>query len=415
MGVMGDFSGDPTAPLQPMADRKFVQIDRDNFNDVMARMNPGLKLRVDNKLSEEGGQMAVDLKFNAIEDFEPARVAQQVPALRALMETRAKLRDLMSKVDRSEELEGLLEKVLQNENELKTLSGQLGIEQEGGLIMSGAQTATQAAGTEVAEGVSILDQVVAATKQTAPDHAQDLMKNLVEQAMSGTVTFDKNLTRTFDRAIAAIDHKLSEQLNAIMHDPKFLKLEGTWRGLHYLVMNSETSTTLKIRVLERVEARPVARPAARGGIRPEPAVQEDLRERVRHAGRRALCRADRRLRMDAASGRHRDAAADLQRRGGGVRAVHLGRRPRHVRLRQLYRTGQAARPGEDLRDQRLHEVAQLPRQRGCPLRHAGDAAHAGPAAVRRSDQADRRVRLRGSPVRRGRRRQGRWTTTNTAG
>ena len=132
MGVMGDFSGDPTAPLQSMTDRKFVQIDRDNFNDVMSRMNPGLKLKVDNKLSEEGGQMAVDLKFNAIEDFEPARVAQQVPALRALMETRAKLRDLMSKVDRSEELEGLLEKVLQNENELKTLSGQLGIDSKEG-------------------------------------------------------------------------------------------------------------------------------------------------------------------------------------------------------------------------------------------------------------------------------------------
>jgi len=132
MGVMGDFSGDPTAPLQPMSERKFVQIDRDNFNDVMARMNPGLKLKVDNTLSEEGGQMAVDLKFNSIEDFEPARVAEQVPALRTLMETRAKLRDLMSKVDRSEELEGLLEKVLQNENELKTLGGQLGIESKEG-------------------------------------------------------------------------------------------------------------------------------------------------------------------------------------------------------------------------------------------------------------------------------------------
>jgi type VI secretion system protein ImpB len=72
--------------------------------------------------------MAVGLKFNSIEDFEPARVAGQVPALRTLMETRAKLRDLMSKVDRSEELEGLLEKVLQNETELKSLSGQLGIE-----------------------------------------------------------------------------------------------------------------------------------------------------------------------------------------------------------------------------------------------------------------------------------------------
>ena len=96
-------------------------------------MTPGLKLKVDNKLSEDGGQMAVDLKFKSIEDFEPARVAQQVPALRTLLETRAKLRDLMSKVDRSEELEGLLEQVLKNENELKSLSSQFGLGQAGGL------------------------------------------------------------------------------------------------------------------------------------------------------------------------------------------------------------------------------------------------------------------------------------------
>ena len=132
VGVMGDFSGDPTAALRPLGDRKFTSIDRDNFSDVMASMNPGLKLKVDNTLSEAGGQMAVDLAFKSIEDFEPGRVAQQVPALRALMETRAKLRDLMSKVDRSEELEGLLEKVLQNETELKTLSGQLGLDKKEG-------------------------------------------------------------------------------------------------------------------------------------------------------------------------------------------------------------------------------------------------------------------------------------------
>ena len=85
--------------------------------------------------------------------------------------------------------------------------------------MSGAQTDSQAAGGGATEGFSILDQVVAATKQTAPDQTQDLMKTLVEQAMSGTMTFDKNITRTFDRAIAAIDQKLSSQLNTIMHDP----------------------------------------------------------------------------------------------------------------------------------------------------------------------------------------------------
>jgi len=132
VGVMGDFSGDPTAPLKPLADRKFVQIDRDNFNDVMASFTPGLKLKVDNTLANDGSQMAVELGFKSMDDFEPARIAQQVPALAALMETRAKLRDLMSKVDRSEELETLLEQVLNSEAEMKKLSAELGLgKQEG--------------------------------------------------------------------------------------------------------------------------------------------------------------------------------------------------------------------------------------------------------------------------------------------
>jgi type VI secretion system protein ImpB len=127
VGVLGDFSGDPTQPLRPLAERKFIQVDRDNFNEVMSRMTPGLNIHVDNKLATDGSQMSVALKFNALEDFEPARVAEQVPALKALLETRNKLRDLLSKVDRSEELENLLEQILKNENELKSLSGELGI------------------------------------------------------------------------------------------------------------------------------------------------------------------------------------------------------------------------------------------------------------------------------------------------
>ena len=132
VGVMGDFSGDPTAPLKPMADRKFTQIDRDNFDDVMAGMAPGVKTRVENTLAGDGTQLAVDLKFSKLEDFEPARVAAQVPALAALIETRNKLRDLMSKVDRSEELETLLEQVLQSDAELKSLSSELGLNKKEG-------------------------------------------------------------------------------------------------------------------------------------------------------------------------------------------------------------------------------------------------------------------------------------------
>lgn len=115
--------------------------------------------------------------------------------------------------------------------------------------MSQALTQTQPEASVTTLGAGLLDQVVAATRQTEPDRAQDLVKTLVQQALSGTVTFDRNLGRTIEKAIAAIDRKLSDQLNAIMHQPRFLQLEGSWRGLNHLVMNSETGSSLKLRVL----------------------------------------------------------------------------------------------------------------------------------------------------------------------
>src|SRR6059058_6116310 len=81
VGVLGDFSGQPTEPLKPLKDRKFIQIDRDNFNDVMGRMTPGLNIKVDNTLAGDGSQMALNLKFNSMEDFEPAQVVGQVEPL----------------------------------------------------------------------------------------------------------------------------------------------------------------------------------------------------------------------------------------------------------------------------------------------------------------------------------------------
>jgi type VI secretion system protein ImpB len=128
VGVMGDFSGNPETPLKSMKDRKFVQIDRDNFNGVLSKFAPELHFKVDNTIADDGSQMAVDLKFNSMEDFEPGRVVDQVEPLKKLLETRNKLNDLMSKVDRSEQLEGLLERVLQNPDDLKKISEQLGVE-----------------------------------------------------------------------------------------------------------------------------------------------------------------------------------------------------------------------------------------------------------------------------------------------
>lgn len=127
MGVLGDFSGKPTQPLKPLKDRKFIQIDRDNFDEVMARMTPGLEFRVTNTLKGDGSEMAVKLKFDALEEFDPGRVVQQVEPLKKLLETRDKLRDLLTKVDRSDELETLLERILKSDEEIKKLSTELGV------------------------------------------------------------------------------------------------------------------------------------------------------------------------------------------------------------------------------------------------------------------------------------------------
>jgi len=96
---------------------------------------------------------------------------------------------------------------------------------------------------------SLLEQAIGATKQTDASRAEELLRTLTEEAMKGTVQWNKNMTVTFNEAIQLIDQKISKQLSVVMHSDEFQKLEGSWRGLHHLVMNSDTSATLKIRVL----------------------------------------------------------------------------------------------------------------------------------------------------------------------
>ncbi|MCJ2077083.1 type VI secretion system contractile sheath large subunit [Methylobacterium sp. E-016] len=111
------------------------------------------------------------------------------------------------------------------------------------------ETAAQAGTTEAEGGLSLLDQAIGATKTSDPTEVQDLLRTLTQEAMAGTISFDKNLTLTITRAIEAIDAKLSQQLSAVIHHPDFQKLEGSWRGLNYLVKNSETGSSLKLRVM----------------------------------------------------------------------------------------------------------------------------------------------------------------------
>ena len=111
-------------------------------------------------------------------------------------------------------------------------------------MSTGNERETQAAvaETQVVEG-GLLDQAIKATKQTEKSRAQELLRTLTEEALKGTFTWNKDVSRTITAGIKAIDAAISKQLAAIMHDPAFQKLEGSWRGLNYLVMNSETSAS----------------------------------------------------------------------------------------------------------------------------------------------------------------------------
>lgn len=131
LGVMGDFVGKPEEPLPALKNRKFVEIDPDNFNQVLAGMKPRLAFSTENKLQDDGSKLGIELKFNSIEDFEPDNIVQQVDPLRKLVEARQKLSDLRSKMDGNEALENMLNDVMSNADKQKQLSESLGLDGAG--------------------------------------------------------------------------------------------------------------------------------------------------------------------------------------------------------------------------------------------------------------------------------------------
>lgn len=121
MGVLGDFSGNPLNPQPKLKDKKFVSVDLDNFDEVMSAMAPRAVYRVPNKLTDKGGEFAVELNFNSIDDFRPEAVVQQVEPLKKLLEARTKLADLRNKLAGNEVLEDILNDVLRSTEKLEML------------------------------------------------------------------------------------------------------------------------------------------------------------------------------------------------------------------------------------------------------------------------------------------------------
>jgi len=126
VGIMSDLAGKQDSPLLPIKTRKFVEIDRDNFNDVMASIAPRLAFQVSNTLKDDDSKMNVELRFKKIDDFRPESVVQQIEPLRKLFEARQRLNDLLGKLDGNDDLDALLQDVAANTESQQKIKGEVG-------------------------------------------------------------------------------------------------------------------------------------------------------------------------------------------------------------------------------------------------------------------------------------------------
>lgn len=123
VGMLADLSGQPATPLPKLKERRFVEIDRDNFDEIMGKIAPRLDLSVPDTMKGEGN-LKVELKFNQFSDFHPESIVRQVPRLAKLLEARQQLRDLLGKLDGNDELDSILERIVQNSEELKKVQSE---------------------------------------------------------------------------------------------------------------------------------------------------------------------------------------------------------------------------------------------------------------------------------------------------
>lgn len=127
VGVLGDFAGQPAEPPKRLKERSLIEVDRDNFDQVLAGMKPRLAYRVENTLDGDDTKLNVELRFNSLADFEPDNVVQQIEPLKQLIEARRRLSDLLSRMDGNDRLEELLREVIQNTGQQQQLSQALGL------------------------------------------------------------------------------------------------------------------------------------------------------------------------------------------------------------------------------------------------------------------------------------------------
>jgi type VI secretion system protein ImpC len=219
IGVMADLSGSRAEPLPPVQERKFLEISNDNFDDRLRGMRPRLAMQVPNTLDGEGS-VDLELRFESMHDFSPDSVVRQVPVLARLLDVRTQLANLVTYIDGRPEAEKSIGRLLGDPALIETPDF---------MVRLSTELKTQ-------------------DDRTRGD-IESAVRALAHQALAAAPASSPDVVQSIASIVAALDERLTRQVNLIIHHRDFLDLEGSWRGLHYFVHNTETDPLLKIRVL----------------------------------------------------------------------------------------------------------------------------------------------------------------------
>lgn len=233
VGILADVIGENIEALATIKERKFIEINRDNFNAVLESITPKITINVDSIVDKKVKTLRLPLEFHSFNDFHPDSLAQNIPVLKTLIAKRIALIDLASKLDSNNALNAKFESWLLNKEERKTLS--VDIE------------------TKKMEGTTKwLNEI----KLIKPEVDSSFILNLFIELNEVFKTTEEATFAEYKDAysflmsvVANLDVQLSQQVDAILHNDKFQKLESSWRGLHKLVHKTETGTQLKLKLL----------------------------------------------------------------------------------------------------------------------------------------------------------------------
>jgi type VI secretion system protein ImpC len=245
IGVLANLSGH--TPVSVIARPRFVEIDRDNFNDVLERRAPQLSLEVPNRLADDGTVLGVDLLFRSMDDFEPEAIVAVCEPLSALLQVRQRLFDLRVELEVNDALDATLSRILVDDELIATLADQM--RRVPPRESTGPGRGTPPDPTDEAD-TSLLDQVVGVARRRGRGDAGPIMEAVrILVSDPRLLRDDQDLGSHLHERIVEIDRVLSAQVAEILHHREFQRLEATWRGLHYLVHQTETGGLLKIKVL----------------------------------------------------------------------------------------------------------------------------------------------------------------------